>query len=90
MAVHLTDEDIARLADSVIGPVFRPGDPGYAGECATYNLLSPLEPVLAVGATSIADVQAAIRFAAGQGTAVAVRGGGHVVARPSGDALLRE
>lgn len=70
--------DFAKLADEVAGPVFRPGDPGYDAECFTYNLLTPLRPAVAVGATSPADVQVAVRFARDNGLAVAVRGGGHM------------
>jgi hypothetical protein len=58
-----------------------PGDPGYAEECSTYNLLTPLRPRIAVGAETVADVQAAVRFAADNGLGIAVRGGGHIVAR---------
>ena len=80
--------DVAALAAEVAGPVLVPGDPDYAGETATYNLLTPLHPAVAVGATSVADVQAAVRFAGRHGLAVAVRGGGHLVAKPTDDAVV--
>lgn len=71
------DLDLAGLRARVAGPVLAPGDPGYAGECRTFNLLTPLAPALVVAATSTEDVRAAVRFAAANGLAVAVRGGGH-------------
>jgi hypothetical protein len=46
-----------------------------------YNLITPLRPRVAVGAETVADVQAAVRFAAEHGLGVAVRGGGHIVAK---------
>ncbi|WP_097326435.1 FAD-binding oxidoreductase [Paractinoplanes atraurantiacus] len=60
------------------GPVLRPGDPGYDAECRTQNLLTPLRPAIAVGAADVADVQAAVRYAAENKLPVAVRGGGHM------------
>ncbi|GIF64103.1 FAD-linked oxidase [Asanoa ishikariensis] len=83
-----TDTDFQQLAEEVDGPVLRPTDPGYDAECFTYNLLTPLRPVVAVGATSPGDVQAAIRFAARFGLAVAIRGGGHMQPYTAQDALL--
>ncbi|GAA2885027.1 hypothetical protein Acy02nite_79330 [Actinoplanes cyaneus] len=81
----------ARAADlraALIGPLFLPGEPGYDEECSTYNLVTPLRPAIAVGAAGVADVQAAVRFAAAAGTSVAIRGGGHIVAAPSEGSVL--
>lgn len=80
--------DLAKLADELAGPLFRPGDPGYAAEAFTFHLLHPLAPLAAAGATSTADVQAAIRFAAANDLPVAVRGGGHLQTHRAADALL--
>ncbi|XVU28919.1 FAD-binding oxidoreductase [Actinoplanes sp. CA-054009] len=60
------------------GPVLRPGEPGYDEECRTQNLLTPLRPAIVVGAADVADVRAAVRYAAANKLAVAVRGGGHM------------
>ncbi len=70
------------------GPVLLPGQPGFAAECATYNLLNPLRPALVVGASCSADVRAAVRFAGGRGMPVAVSATGHQVRQPAGDAVL--
>ena len=72
---------VADLSDRLSGPAFLPGEPGYSEECGTYNLMTPLRPRVAVGAETVGDVQAAVRFAAEHGLGVAVRGGGHIVAK---------
>ncbi|MEU6349780.1 FAD-binding oxidoreductase [Streptomyces sp. NPDC047072] len=87
-AIVRTDPDVIALAEAVQGQVFLVDDPGYAEACATYNLLTPLSPVLAVAASGPADVQAAVRFATGRGLGVAVRNGGHQVVRPTEDTVL--
>jgi len=43
--------------------------------------MTPLSPRVAVGPESLADVQAAVRFAAKNGMGIGVRGGGHIVAK---------
>ncbi|MFG1993976.1 FAD-binding oxidoreductase [Actinoplanes sp. NPDC048988] len=68
--------------------VFRPGEPEYAAACATFNVLAPLHPALVVDAASAADVQQAVRYAAANGLAVAVKGGGHLQPVPGDGAVL--
>ncbi|MEU4426442.1 FAD-binding oxidoreductase [Actinoplanes sp. NPDC024001] len=80
--------DFGKLAGELDGTLFLPGDPGYAGECFTFHLLQPLTPDAAVGAASVADVQAAVRFAGANDLAVAVRGGGHLQTHSAAGALL--
>jgi hypothetical protein len=80
--------DIAELRPQLEGPAFLPGETGYDEACATYNLLTPLRSRVAIGAASAADVQAAIGFAADNGLGVAVRGGGHIVARQDREIVL--
>jgi hypothetical protein len=58
----LNSAEIADLAERV-ARVLLPDDAGYQAECATFNLMTPVRPAVAVGATSVADVQAAVRFA---------------------------
>lgn len=89
-AVARLDPDaVAALAAVVAGPVARPGDEGYDAECAgAYNLNLPLTPDLVVGATSPADVQAAVRFAVAQGRPLSVLAGGHASVRPDPEAVL--
>ncbi|MFF5175412.1 FAD-binding oxidoreductase [Micromonospora sp. NPDC000089] len=78
----------AELRDAVAGPVLLPDEAGYDGLCSTYNLVTPLRPDIAIGATSVTDVQAAVRFAAVNGMSVAIRGGGYVVAASSEGSVL--
>jgi FAD/FMN-containing dehydrogenase len=79
---------IEELRLQLDGSAILPGETGYAEACATFNLLTPLRPRVAVSAASAADVQAAIGFAADRGLGVAVRGGGHIVARQDHDIVL--
>jgi FAD/FMN-containing dehydrogenase len=79
---------IAGLRSRLTGPAFPPGDPGYSRECGTYNLLTPLRPRVAIGAETVTDVRAAIRFAADSGLGVAVRRGGHIVAGQDEDIVV--
>jgi FAD binding domain/Berberine and berberine like len=81
-------EDAAELKAQVSGPVFLPGDDGYAAERVLYNLNLVLEPALIVGVTSEADVQAAVRFAAERSLPVAVNNTGHHVTRAAHGAVL--
>jgi FAD/FMN-containing dehydrogenase len=83
-----TRTDAAELGARVTGPVFLPGDDGFTAECTTYNLNAPLEPALAVGVTSVADVQAAVRFAARREMPVAIKSTGHQVDRSAHGAVL--
>ncbi|MFG1604102.1 FAD-binding oxidoreductase [Actinoplanes sp. NPDC049265] len=80
--------EFAELAAAVAGPVLTPGQAGYDEECATYNLMSPLRPEVAVGVTGVADIEACVRFAARRDMAIAVRGQAHMVAKPAAGALL--
>jgi hypothetical protein len=87
-AATVRREEATELAAQVAGPVFLPGDDGYAAECVLYNLALVLEPALIVGVTSDADVQAAVRFAAERSLPVAVNNTGHHVARAAQGAVL--
>jgi FAD/FMN-containing dehydrogenase len=80
---------VAALQAAVTGPVLRPDDPGFAAETATFNLAVPQHPLLAIGATSVADVQAAVKFAAEYSRPIAVLATGHgAVASASGAILI--
>ncbi|GII52742.1 oxidoreductase [Planotetraspora thailandica] len=68
---------LAALDAEVAGPVFTPDDEGYAAESATWNLALQHRPLVVVGATSAADVQAAVRFADRHDLPVAVVATGH-------------
>jgi hypothetical protein len=84
----LSSAEIAGLTAQVAGPVLLPDDAGYQDECATFNLMTPVRPAVAVGATSTADVQAAVRFAAERDLPVAVLATGHQVVRSAEGAVL--
>jgi FAD/FMN-containing dehydrogenase len=60
-----TPQDVAALSSVTEGPVLVAGDPELADEVSARHSVIPPEPDIAVGATSPADVQAAVRFAAG-------------------------
>jgi hypothetical protein len=92
MTQHIESADflarVAGLRVQLTGPAFLPGEDGYAEETSTYNLITPLRPRVVVAAASVADVQAAIRFAAENHLGVAVRGGGHIVAKQDPDIIV--
>lgn len=69
--------DAAPLAAVVAGSVLLPGDAGYDDERAVFNLNHELVPAMIVVAESVADVQAAVTFAAGQHRPVLVKTTGH-------------
>jgi FAD/FMN-containing dehydrogenase len=72
--------DVATLAALVQGPVLQPGDPGYDEEVTGFNVAHRPAAAVVVGATSAADVAAAVRFARATGRKVAVQATGHGVA----------
>ncbi|MFE0178613.1 FAD-binding oxidoreductase [Streptomyces sp. NPDC059002] len=76
------------LTPHVAGPVLLPGDDAYDDERAGFNLAVRHRPDVIVGATRAADVQAAVRFAAGHGLPVAVQATGHGFAVPADGGLL--
>ncbi|MEV6926742.1 FAD-binding oxidoreductase [Dactylosporangium sp. NPDC051485] len=82
MTTALTDLPV------VTGPVFVPGDEGYATEVASWNAATIHEPLVVVGATSAEDVAAAVRWAGAQGLPVAVQATGHGAVRPVTGGLL--
>ncbi|MBB2940557.1 FAD/FMN-containing dehydrogenase [Actinoplanes lutulentus] len=79
---------ITALQATVAGPVLLPGDASFAAEIATYNLTVVHTPAVVVGATSVADVQEAVRFAAVYNLPVAVLGAGHGSSVSSDGAVL--
>ncbi|MGO1054552.1 FAD-binding oxidoreductase [Crossiella sp. CA198] len=56
---------------------FEPHSPGYDTERAAFQTNSTYRPALVVGATSAAEVRAAVRLAAGRNLPVAVQSTGH-------------
>lgn len=72
-----TAPTLAQLAADVSGPVLTAADPDYAQEIAAFNLAHRIAPAVVVGATSTADVVAAVRFATANGRKVAAQATGH-------------
>ncbi|MGW6730252.1 FAD-binding oxidoreductase [Nocardia sp. NPDC055029] len=61
----------------VTGPVFTPGDAGYAEEVAGFQTAYTHRPALVVGAVHAEDIRSAVEYAARQGLPVAVQATGH-------------
>jgi FAD/FMN-containing dehydrogenase len=75
----LAPEDAAILVAAVAGSVFLPGDAGYDEERAVFNLNHELTPAVFVVPEKVADIQAAVAFAAGQHRPVLVKTTGHQI-----------
>ena len=80
--------DLADLRDRVAGPVLAGTDPRVPAEVATFNLATTHRPTVVVGATSAADVAAAVTWAVAHDLPVAVQATGHGPVQPVEDALL--
>ncbi|AEE44334.1 FAD-binding oxidoreductase [Cellulomonas fimi] len=65
------------LSDRVQGPVLVPGAPGFEEEVAPFNRAATIRPDVVVGATSTADVVAAVQLAREHGHRVSVQATGH-------------
>jgi FAD/FMN-containing dehydrogenase len=65
------------LREAMHGPVLAPTDPGYDDGRRVWNGSIDRRPALIVQPTGVADVIAAVRFAADRDLPIAVRGGGH-------------
>ncbi|MBM0232208.1 FAD-binding oxidoreductase [Micromonospora sp. STR1_7] len=62
---------------SVRGPVLFADDDGFTDEAAVFNTTVAHRPYVIIGATDVADVRSAVRFAAEEGRSVAVLNTGH-------------
>jgi hypothetical protein len=60
--MDLNDIELKHLRTSVDGPVSLPHEPGYDRERVGYNLATPPQPAVIVGATSARDVIAAVKL----------------------------
>ncbi|GLI26527.1 FAD-linked oxidase [Agromyces rhizosphaerae] len=86
--VEASGAALTALRSEVAGPVLARGDAGYQEEIDGFNSLSPMAPDLVVGATSEADVQAAVRFAGEHGLEVVIQATGHGSYRTVDSGLL--
>ncbi|HEV7713727.1 MAG TPA: FAD-binding oxidoreductase [Asanoa sp.] len=80
--------NLERLAAEVAGPVLGPGDKGYEPEATGWNLSLVAHPAVVVGATSAADVQAAVRFAGAHDLPVDPVATGHEAPMASDGAVM--
>lgn len=71
---------MTNLTGHVTGPVLAPDDERYDAERTGWQTARGHRPDLVVGATSPADVQAAVTYASRRGLPVAVQGTGHASA----------
>ncbi|MCU1411628.1 MAG: FAD-binding protein [Rhodoglobus sp.] len=69
--------DFTALRSAVSGPVLTPADEGFAAESTGFNLFYAHSPEVVVGATSAADVVAAVNFARDNRMPVRVIATGH-------------
>jgi FAD/FMN-containing dehydrogenase len=72
----------------IAGLVLMPDDPDFQTECATFNLMTPLHPAVAVSAICAPDVRTAVRFAAGRELPIAVLSTGHQMVSSAKGAVL--
>ncbi|MBW1600197.1 FAD-binding oxidoreductase [Streptomyces sp. JJ38] len=63
--------------ETLSGPVFRPGDPGFEEEVGGYQTAYAHRPSLVVGAAHAEDIRRAVRYADAHGLPVAVQATGH-------------
>ena len=69
--------DLSTLQTAVRGELIGPDSAHYDEARALYNHMIDKHPALIVRCTDVADVQAALKFAAERDLRVAIRGGGH-------------
>jgi FAD/FMN-containing dehydrogenase len=77
---RLDPGSIETLLAELRGRLLLPGEPGYDSARTSWNAMIDRRPALIVRAAGVADVIAAVRFAAAHDLLLAVRGGGHNVA----------
>jgi hypothetical protein len=79
---------VEELRTSLRGTLLRPGERGYDGARAAWNLNASQSPAAVVMAEGAGDVLAAVRFARDDGLGVGVMATGHGVAAPCDGAVL--
>jgi FAD/FMN-containing dehydrogenase len=91
MGVETTNIDtpeLEALRAGLKGAAYVPGDEGYDGARAAWNLNAHQHPALVVVAEGAADVLAAVHLAREQGLGVGVMATGHGVAAPADGGVL--
>ena len=77
VAITLRGTEIRELARQMTGPVLIAGDEGYDSARMVMNPSFNRRPALIAQPKSVADVQAAVKFARAHGVLLAVKCGGH-------------
>ena len=70
-------QTIEQFADTIRGPVFEPGDPGYEEARSVWNGMIDRHPALVARCTGAADVISAVNFARENTLPLSVKAGGH-------------
>lgn len=81
-------DHLSALRAAVKGPVLTAGDPDFESEASGYNAAVTHRPEVIVGATSAADVEAAVDWATEHQQAVAVQATGHGATERMSDGVL--
>jgi len=74
---------VQKFRESLRGPSFCPGDPGYDAARTIYNAMIDRRPAIVARCAGAADVITCVQFAREHDLLVSVRGGGHSVAGKS-------
>ena len=77
MTARFTPRDAAGLRERLAGRLVLPGQEEYDAARQVWNASHDHRPALIAQPLSVADAQAAVRFAGDRGLPVSVRGGGH-------------
>jgi len=80
--------DFSALEARMVGPVFVPGDDGFADEVSGFNLAVTHTPEVAVGLASLDDAIAAVEFASRSRMHVSMLATGHGSHAPVRDGML--
>ena len=70
------------------GSAYSPGEEGYDGACAAWNLNAHQSPALVVAAEGASDIVAAVSLAREEGLGIGVMATGHGVAAPADGGVL--
>jgi FAD/FMN-containing dehydrogenase len=86
--INIDTPKLEALRAGLKGAAYIPGDEGYDGARAAWNLNAHQHPTLVVRAEGAADVLAAVRLAREEGLGVGVMATGHGVAAPTDGGVL--
>jgi len=73
----LNDQTIATFKGALRGELLKPADAGYDAARKLYNGMHDRKPALIARCIDVADVIAAVKFAAAEKLLVSIKGGGH-------------